>query len=554
VSWERRAWAALVAALLLITVARVMLVESLPDQGYFAKYTTFADRILAGQMPRDRLADLSPGYLWLVVALRRLGLDFRAIRALQIAMVSLAGLSCAVAARRFGWIAIVASAAFVIGSRGALVCATEVEPETVILLLNALVILTLSASEGEGSVWAGGALLGLSAICRPVALLVAGALRSWRILVAVLVPVVAMVLVNIAITGEAVLMDPGTVFYEGMNPSAAGYEGVQPRIVNDLERTNREPDFLHVAYRLVASISEQRTLTRAESNRFWTAKALAFARTYPAAALRLTLRKCWFALHSYEAYDLVTMARKDRLLARLPVFVPFGVLVALAFAAIALMSCRALARELGERAAHDGRVVDASALPAASLTLGVTKTAVTFALAGGVAMIVFYVTARQRNAIVPAMAVLAAIGLTEIVKRRHVVAAIAVVVIAIALSIDSRWQRDDRDGWFAPPSDFDRARDLESQNRWQDADTVLIRLPRAPHGENRSVPSLAFYRARAAAHLGRDPRPLLDEAEREAPGNEHVLAMKAKLGDAGAKARLFALHDRLTAERALGGD
>jgi hypothetical protein len=551
VSRERRAWLALVAALLVITIARVMLVESLPDQGYFAKYTTFADRILAGQMPRDRLADLSPGYLWLVVALRKLGLDFRAIRALQIAMVSLAALCCAIAARRFGWIAIVAAAAFVIGSRGALVCATEVEPETAILLLNAFVILTLSASEAEGSVWAGGVLLGLSAICRPVALLIAGALRSWRVIVAALIPVAAMVLINIALTGEAVLMDPGTVFYEGMNPSAAGYEGVQPRIVNDLERTNREPDFLHVAYRLVASSSEQRTLTRAESNRFWTGKALAFARTYPAAALRLTLRKCWFALHSYEAYDLVTMARKDRLLARLPIFVPFGVLVALAGAAIAFMSSRALARELGERAAHDARVVDTSAPPAASLTLGVTRTALTFALAGGAAMIVFYVTARQRNAIVPAVAVLAAIGLAEIVKRRHVLSAIAVVVIAIALSIDSRWQRDDRDGWFAPPSDFDRALALESQGQWQEADALLARLPRAPHRENRSVPSLAFYRARAAEHLGHDPRPLLDQAERDAPGNEHVLAMKARLGDDAARGRLFALHDRFTAERSV---
>jgi hypothetical protein len=512
VTRERRAWLALVAALLLITIARVMLVESLPDQGYFAKYTTFADRILAGQMPRERLADLSPGYLWLVVALRKLGLDFRAIRALQIAMVSLAALCCAIAARRFGWIAIVAAAAFVIGSRGALVCATEVEPETVILLLNAAAV----AAAG----WMTGVFLGLSAICRPVALLIAGALRSWRILVAALVPVVAMVFINIALTGEAVLMDPGTVFYEGMNPSAAGYEGVQPRIVNDFERANREPDFLHVAYRLVASSSEQRALTRAESNRFWTAKALAFARTYPAAELRLTLRKCWFALHSYEAYDLVTMARKDRLLARLPIFVPFGALVALALAAIAL------------------RVRGMAPL-------------VVFALAGGAAMIVFYVTARQRNAIVPAVAVLAAIGLAEIVNRRHLVAAIAVVVVAIALSIDSRWQHDDRDGWFAPPSDFDRALDLESQGRWQEADALLARLPRAPHRENRSVPSLAFYRARVAAHLGRDPRPLLDQAERDAPGNEHVLAMKAKLGDAGARRRLLTLHDALTVRHLL---
>jgi hypothetical protein len=522
VTAERRLWLALIVSVAVITVACVALIDSLPDQGYFAKYTIFADRILGGDIPRDRLADLSPGYLWLVVGLRALGLGFRAIRTIQIATVSLAALCAAMAARRWGAVAMIGAAAFVLGSRGALVCATELEPETVILLLNAA---ALAALLGHGMPALAGLRLGFSAICRPVGLLFAAVLaaieRSWRLIAAAAVPVIVMIIVNLALTGEAVLMDPGTVFYEGMNPSAAGYEGVQPRVVNDLERASREPDYLHVAYRRVASYSLGRPVTRAESNRFWTGKALAFARAYPSAALRLVLRKAAFALQSYEAYDLATMARKDALLARYPLFIPFGALMALAGAAV-FFRIRGIAPLVG------------------------------FALAGLAVLVAFYVTARQRNAIVPAMAVLAAIGLAEIVKRRHVAAAIAVVIVAVLLSIDGRWQRDDRAGWSGARDEFDRALALQGGGRWEESDKLLAQLDAAPHRENRAVPSVAFYRARAAVHLGRDARPILDRAEQEAPGNEHVLALEARQGSGAARKRLFALHDQMTAERALG--
>ena len=53
--------------------------------------------------------------------------------------------------------------------------------------------------------------------------------------------------------------------------------------------------------------------------------------------------------------------------------------------------------------------------------------------------------------------------------------------------------------------------------------------------------------------MGRDPRPFLERAESEAPGNEHVLAMRARLGDSRARELLFRLHDPLTARAALSG-
>jgi len=522
--------------LILVTFARIRLIDSLPDQGYFAKYSITADQILAGHTPRDRLLDFSPLYLWFVVAMRAMGLGFHAIRTLQIVLVSVAAVLVAIAARRFGRIAMIAAPILLLGCRGALVCATDLEPETLILVLNAAALAALcggarparpAGEDARRYTLLAGVLLGVSAACRPVAILVVAGLaavgRSWRIVAGAAIPIVLIMIINFSLAGELALMDPGTVFYEGMNPNAAGYEGVQPRIVNDLERQSRDPDFLHVAYRIVAARALGHPVTRAESNRYWTGKALAFVRAYPMAALRLTARKFYYALHSYDAYDLATMARKNFLLAQ-HLFIPFGFIVALAIVAI-LLRVRGIAPF------------------------------VIFTCAIGVTLVVFYVTARQRNALLPPLVVLAAAGLAEIVARKQIVAAVAAIVIAILLSINGPAQREDAAGWLGVRNAFDEAIALEQGGRWGDADALLQRLEAEgyrPIRENRAVSSIAYYRARAAMHLGQ-PRAavlrLLDEAEREAPGNEQVLAMRGAFGDRRAQRLLFELHDPITARR-----
>ena len=520
--------AAALGILAVITWARVRRIDSLPDQGYFAKYTIVADQILAGHMPRERLLDFSPLYLWVVVAMRAIGAGFHTIRTLQIALLSVAAVLVAIAARRFGSIAVLAAPILLLGSRGALVCATEVEPETLILVLNAGALAALDFNH-----LLAGFLLGLSAVCRPVALLVMVALaiwfRSWRIVAGALIPIVVILIVNFSLTGEVTLMDPGTVFYEGMNPSATGYEGVQPRIVDDLERQSRDPDYLHVAYRVVAAQALGHRVTRAESNRYWTGKALAFARTYPIAAARLIAKKSYFGLHSYEAYDLATMARKDAMLSR-DLFIPFGIVVAFAIVAMVL------------------RVPGIAPF-------------VIFACCIGVTLVLFYVTARQRNAMLPAIVILAAAGIAMwgrlLVGPRRLRAGatlVFAVLVAVLLNINGPAQREDAAGWLGIRNGFDDALTLEQQGRWAEADGLLARLEASgyrPIRENRAVPSIAFYRALAAAHLGRDPWPLLAQAEAEAPGNEHMLAALAVRGDRRAGQLLFELHDRFTARRSL---
>lgn len=515
----KRLWTA-IAVVAVITFARILLIDSLADQGHFGKYLIFADRIIGGDIPADRLLDLSPMYLWFTVLLRGAGADFHAMRTLQIVFVSIAALCAGLAAKRWGTAAAIAATAFILMSRGALVCATEVEPETLILLFNSAAL----AAVMNGAPFWGGAFLGLSAACRPNALLivilVAVAARSWRVVAGAVVPVAAVLALNFALTHEIALMDPGTVFYEGLNPSASGYEGVQPRVVNDLERQSAEPDYLHVAYRMVAAGAAGHPVTRSESNAYWMRKAFAYARSYPLAALRLTARKLYYALHSYEAYDLSTMVRKDAALSILPIFLPFAVLVCLWIAA--------------SRGDLETRIPWA------------------FALATLVPMVLFYVTARQRNALLPAAAVLAAIGLVEIVRRDSILAAFGAAAIAILLSVNGNTQREDYAGWFGMRNLFDQALSMERTGRWQEADIMLQDLgDYRPVRENRAVSSVAYYRARAAMHLGRDPRPFLDRAEREAPGNEDVLALRAVAGDTRARDLLPQLHDPFTVKRAL---
>ncbi len=116
---------AAILVLALITWGRIRLIDSLPDQGFFAKYTIVADQILSGHMPRERLLDFSPLYLWFIVAMRAIGAGFVTIRTLQIIFVSIAALLAGVAARRWGTIAMVTAPLLLLGSRSALVCATD---------------------------------------------------------------------------------------------------------------------------------------------------------------------------------------------------------------------------------------------------------------------------------------------------------------------------------------------------------------------------------------------------------------------------------------------
>lgn len=591
-------WTAVILALVLITWGRISLLDNLRDQGYFAKYVVFADQILAGKPPAHRIGDVSPAYLWFVVAMRAIGLGFEGIRNVQVILTTFAAFLCALASRRFGgWVAGAVAIVLLLGNRAALIVGAEIEPEALILLLNAGAVLAVVRKKW----WAAGLLIGLSAAARPVAMLtlilIAGwaLLQSWRaavsVIAAAVAPILAVMLLNASLSGHMLIMQPGSQLYEANNPLATGCAGVIPRIVTDLQNASTEPDYLHVAYRIVAARATGAPIDAKLSNRYWSRKAIAYMTSYPIAALQLSAWKALLIVHHYDVYDLVTMKRKSLELAYPSI--PFGLAFVLSIIAFILRRDR---REL---------------LPVAL-----------FALAGFVTMIVFNVSARQRNTLLAPLTVLGGAGAAAIVSlarernERSLFAFAAVIIATPLLGIEGAPMREDAYAWWtriqadgiraeayrareegqreraielaaaasildigerplvskpalaraalaiaarteSPQRLFDIAVALQKAGAWRESEAVLASIEDyRPERENRAVSSVAYYRARAAVHQ-RAPLPsvraLLDRAEREAPGDQHVLALRFLLGDANAGRELDAFYDPFTRDHALAG-
>jgi 4-amino-4-deoxy-L-arabinose transferase-like glycosyltransferase len=597
----RRRYALLLAAvvaLALITWLRIHLINTLADQGYFAKYLVFADRILAGQIPRDRLTDVSPAYLWMVVLLRAIGFGVGAIRTVQIVALSVAAALCAIAANRIAGVwAAIAAALMILANRAALVTATELEPETLILLVIAAALALLATWEQTRRlkvVAAAGLFVGIAIAGRPVAaatLILITVWLLWRdrraaiaFAGAALAPIAIVLFVNGTLAGQFSIMEPGTGLYDGNNPLATGCAGVLPLIVADLDQASSEPDFLHVAYRLVAARATGTRPDTRVSNRYWSGKAMAWMRAYPRAAARLLAWKALLSVHNYDIYDLATTKRKADELSVWPA-IPFGLLTTLALIALALR--------------RDRRALVAAAL---------------FVVASVAALVAFNVSARQRDALLPPLTILAAVGVAEIARRRSrplIIALGAAVAGMLLLGVDIPPQSEDAYSWWASftsahdldvarvsqsagatndalhlaaiasvlrtseppvvpteslraaaleavrrkmakPVLFDAALALQKADAWLESDAVLAALgDYKPRRENRVVSSVAYYRARAAMHTGHDPRPFLASAAREAPGDPNVLAALSVQGDIDATTLLNRLHDPYTRDYAL---
>jgi hypothetical protein len=568
-----------IAAVVAATIARIVWINALPEQTYFAKYEYFADQAVAGHLDAERLPDLSPGYLWFIAALRAIGASIKVIRALQIALLSLAALALAAVARRLrGDLAAVATLVLVFANQAALVNASDLEPEAMILLLNSVALWLLL----RGSPLAGGVAIGLSIVFRPVGVLIALVLLAWhhrdarRILAGAAIPLALILGVNVARTGRVVIMDPGTVFYEGMNPLATGHSGVQPRIVKDLEPTIPGPDTLHVAYRMVAARAGH-----ARSNAYWTRKALAFVRHEPMAAAGLIGRKLRFAIAGYDAYDVPSMELNRRMLGAVPLWISFALLVPLAVAGMGRERMMLIAYTI------------AAALP----------------------LVVFFVTARHRNPLLVPLAILGGCAIAAMFERRRIAVAGCVIVAAGVLSLRHPVENEDQALWTAsfatntlmragqvalattwlpesvPPTPpalvraaalhelpaaedpsrrFSIAIALEQSGDDANAERLLRELLAEgfrPYRRSRGTSSVSYYLARALLHQNRraEAIPLVAQARREAPGDADVLALSAMLGEpsvgapasgarpgAGAPTlELDALHDPFTRDLAL---
>lgn len=512
--------ALVVFAFIAVTWGRIALIDSLRDQGFLLTYVDLADRILGTKHPA--IVDVSPVYLGLVIAWRKFGLALQTIRAIQIAMTSVAVFFCALAAKRLGgWTAAIATAILLFGNRALLVVTAELDPKALILLLTSAALAAIVFKRHALA----GALLGLSAVTHPygflvlfvalIGALIAARRSAWRVAITAAIPIVFVMFAS------PVEKHAGSQLYEGNNPLASGCGGVAPRVVLDLQRQLRfaSPD---PVYRLIAERAG------ADPGRYWRDKSLAFVRTYPRAALRLFAQKALLTIHHFDVYDVLTARHRARELARYPA-IPSGVAFVLAVAALVLRGDR---RQLFTLAA--------------------------IALILMIALTVFVVSARQRNVLLAPLAILAGAGASTIItlartKLERALLLLGATLIATALlGIETQPMREydylERVALHLPidplsaPALFDRAIALQRLGRLPESDQLLASISDYhPYRQTAAVSSVSYYRARATTN----PSPFIVRALAESPGDPHILAL------ANDRATLERLHDPLTVEEAM---
>jgi multidrug transporter EmrE-like cation transporter len=295
-------------------------------------------------------------------------------------------------------------------------------------------------------------------------------------------------------------------------------------------------------------------------------------------------------VHAYDIYDLVTTKRKSLELARYPA-IPFSVAFVLSVVAFALRRAR---RDLIPIALF--AVATFVALVAFNVSMRQRNALLApLAVLGGVgvAEIVALARARSERSLLAFGAVMIAVPLlgiegtpmkedaynwwswlrlaevrSEAFKARERGERARSIELAAAASIldttevplvsDQTLVRTAlaaAEQVQSPERLFDVAIALEKAGAWREAEAILSTIAEyRPRRENRAISSVAYYRARAAARM-RAPlltfRAFIDQAERETPGDPHVLALRSVTIEPPALPILDSMHDPFTRDYAV---
>ncbi len=412
-----------------------------PLPGAFRKYSLAAEQYLAGELPAERLVDFSALYFHLSVwAERLLPAPEATLTWLQIVLAAASvALVFDLFERRLGVVWAATAALVMALDRHLLVYARILEPE-VLLLFCLLAFLWLLNSKSGLAPWLAGGSAALCLAIRPTFLpafllvplyyrLRGEGGRPWlRTSFAFLAPLVVM-LVLLALRAAAItgnprtpMMNPGTVFFEGNNPLSQGTSAIYPPVVLAYVRhSGEEPDPAHQHYRRVARAAAGRELTVAEVNAYWSQLALRFIRNEPSRWFGLLGIKLKRAFHGFRWHDVPTAWKLDQRLFFVPAM-PFALLSAFAFAG-ALFEVRRWRESLLYYAL-------------AAIQLAV--------------MLVFYVSARQRLVLLPALLYFAAVAARRLVRERAWPWLLLVALLAVTFSLPDDAMADEsyrRRGW-----------------------------------------------------------------------------------------------------------
>ncbi len=443
-------------------VLHSMLALWFPLPGSFRKYGLAAEQYLSGELPLERLVDFSPLYFHLSVLVERwLSQPDTVLIWLQILLAAASvGLTFDLLRRRVTTGLALAAAVVMAFDRNLLIYARILEPE--VILLFCLLIVLVSVRRRP---WLAGLCAGLCLATRPTflpAFLLVPLVywvegdrgKRWLQRSSIFLAPVAATLLLLAwradwITGNprTPVMNPGTVFFEGNNPLSHGTSAIYPPVVLAyLRHSGDVPDSAHEHYRTVARADTGRQLSIAEVNAYWSSRAVSFIRAEPGRFINLVGAKLARAFHSFRWHDVRLAWQLDGRLAWIPT-VPF-----------ALLSAFALVGALFEV-----RKWRASLL---FYALGMSQLAV---------MLVFYVSARQRLVLFPALLYFAAVAAQRIRQERRPWLWLALVaLLTVSLSVPDDPIHDER---------YRRGAAVETE-RWLDQTRAKSRQqPLARHAE-----------------------------------------------------------------------
>ena len=469
--------------------------------------------------PHGRAFFRAPLYpVWLSLLYRVFGHDLLAIRLVQGVVgastaAAVGGAATRMAGRRAGWIAGLLAAFYgpLVFFDGELLI-----PNLLLALLSwALFLLAGRVSTGQATVSV--ALLGLAAVARPNALFLLPAAclwvlragpperrRRWKsaglLLGLGLLPAIAVTAGNARVEGTFVFIasQDGVNLFAGNNPQATG-RGVDLPEMRDVvswrefvERVERIPE------RAVG-----RPLSSREVDNWWRNRALSWIASHPGKAAALTLRKAYYLVNAYEIPNNRSLYRDRRgplrwLLWKTGWFCfPWGLLFPLAVMGLAV----------GWR---DARLRASTAFLAGWVAL--------YALS----LLPFFVNARFRLGLLPAMLVLAGFALA---RPRALGKKVPLIVGLVALVLANSSLGEARRG--NPAQETARlAAVLVQDGRVAEA---LPLLEEARREDPRSV-TLAYQLAEAYARAGRprDALPLYEEVAGARPSDPVVRLRMAR--------------------------
>jgi len=433
-----------------------------PTPGTFRKYNLAAEQFLSGELPSERLMDFSPLYLYLSLAAERVLPNpelFLTWLQIVLAAVSVA-MVFHLLVRRFSWRFALGAAVIMALDRHLLIYERLLEPEIFLLFFLIAFLIVLDQRPLIAGV--------LAALCLatrptflPAFLLVpiyfwlrGDRGRSWRLASTALLAPIVLTLLLLAWRAEIItgnprtpMMNPGTVLFEGNNPLSLGTSAIYPPVVLGYVRhTGEVPDAAHQYYRDVARADTGRALTIAEVNAFWSSKALSFIRAEPRRFVELLGAKLLRTFHGYRWHD-IPLAGKIDLRLRTPAF-PFALLASLALIGTLF-------------AAHDWR-----------------RNLLYYALGGSqlVVMLVFYVSARQRLVLLPALLYFAMVAGERLLHQRRKTWPwiLLVLLLTVSLSLPNDSIRDEH---------YRRTQALLTEQRLEEVRTKSLEQPLALHSD-----------------------------------------------------------------------